>query len=331
MPPIAPIQNRCRRPGALAFAPVLPVTLIRATLIRATLFRATFFRATLIWATLIWATLIWASLFSASLVWAATDEASPPEGQESVQAALAAGRELAQQLYDRPRGEDASSRVVMLLQREGKPPRRRTLYNFARDRGDAERWTLLRFIEPEDVEDTGLLTLDFKGEESDQWLYLPALDRVRRISSERRGGRFVGSDFFYEDLRDREVDLDHHRLTGRENLGNIECLVLESIPVEADNSVYSKRVSWIHPELLLPLRVEFYQRGAEQPGKRLQAKQIRQVEGYWTIFESTMHDLKSGHQTTLLIEKIDYDQGLPDTLFTQMGLADANREKPYRP
>jgi Outer membrane lipoprotein-sorting protein len=241
------------------------------------------------------------------------------------------GEALAQEMYDRPRGDDASSRVVMLLQREGNDPRQRILYNYGKDKGHSERWTLLRFVEPQDIDGTGLLTLDFEGDSSDQWLYLPALDRVRRIASSRKGGRFVGSDFFYEDLRDREVAMDQHRLLGNSEVGGVQTLMLESTPVDPNNSVYTKRVSWVHPEMLLPLRVEFYQRGSDQPVKRLQASKIQKVQGYWTVFESTMQDLRSDHRTTLVIEAIQYDQGLPDEIFTQKGLADDSYEAPYRP
>jgi hypothetical protein len=241
------------------------------------------------------------------------------------------GGVLAQKMYDRPRGNDVSSRVVMLLQREGNDPRQRILYNYGKDNGHSERWTLLRFVEPQDIDGTGLLTLDYEGDSSDQWLYLPALDRVRRIGSSRKGGRFVGSDFFYEDLRDREVAMDQHRLLGNGEVGGVQTLILESTPVDQSNSVYTKRVSWVHPELLLPLRVEFYQRGSEEPVKRLQANKIQKVQGYWTVFESTMEDLKSGSRTALTIEAIQYDQGLPDEIFSRKGLADETYESPFRP
>jgi hypothetical protein len=241
------------------------------------------------------------------------------------------GTALAQKVYDRPSGQDASSKVTMLLESKGKEPRKRVMYSYSIDRGNSERWTLLRFIEPKDVEKTGLLTLDYKGNDSQQWLYLPALDRVRRISSSRKGGRFVGSDFNYEDLMDREVGMDEHRLLGKSKLGKVECYILESIPVDLDNSVYTKRVSWIHPKLLLPLKVDLYQKGRDKPTKRLQAKKIKKIQGYWTVFESTMYNLKTGHKTLLRTTDVQYDQGLPEELFSQRGLADDSREKSFRP
>ena len=238
---------------------------------------------------------------------------------------------LAQAVYDQAAGDDASSRIVMLLTRKGKKPRQRILYSYAKDKGHAERWTLMRFIKPNNVSKTGLLTKDYSGDESDQWLYLPALDRVRRISSSRKGGRFVGSDFQYEDLTDREVSMDNHRILGEDKVGSIKCTLLESIPVKKANSIYSKRISCIHPKIFVPLRIDYYEKKKKQPVKRLKAKKIKKIQGYWTIFDSTMYNLKTGHSTKLFTTDIKYDQGIPDSLFSQRGLSDDSREMPFRP
>ena len=241
------------------------------------------------------------------------------------------GDRLAQAVYDQSTSGDASSRVEMLLARKGKKPKQRILYSYAKDKGAAERWTLLRFIKPNNVEKTGLLTKDYTGDESDQWLYLPALDRVRRISSSRKGGRFVGSDFQYEDLTDREVNMDYHRILGKDKVSGIECSLLESIPVKKTNSIYSKRISCIHPKIFIPLRIDYYENNKTEPIKRLKARKIKKVQGYWTIFDSTMYNLKTGHSTKLATTHIKYDQGIPDTLFSQRGLSDDSREIPFRP
>ncbi|MEC8428388.1 MAG: outer membrane lipoprotein-sorting protein, partial [Pseudomonadota bacterium] len=151
-------------------------------------------------------------------------------------AAEDAATALAQAVYDRPSGDDSSARVLMLLKKKGKVKKKRLLYTYGVDKGNSERWTLMRFKKPADVDGTGLLTMDHIGDDSDQWLYLPALDKIRRISSKRKGGRFVGSDFFYEDLTDREVNMDHHKLIGKDKVGGAECTLLESTPVEKSNS-----------------------------------------------------------------------------------------------
>lgn len=242
-----------------------------------------------------------------------------------------AGAELAQRVYDRPAGDDAVSQVTMILSGKGVQTRKRRLALYRLDKGGGERWSLMRFFTPADVKDTGLLTMDYAGDESDQWLYLPALDRVRRISSSRRGGRFVGSDFFYEDLRDREPDMDTHRLLGKGKVGKITCEILESKPVDPDNSTYSKRVSWIHLKTLTPLRVDYYKKGRKKPVKRLLARRLKKIQGYWTVLQSTMYDLRTGHKTQLATSRIRFDQGISGSLFSRRGLADPSREKQYLP
>jgi len=242
-----------------------------------------------------------------------------------------AGIALATRVYNRPDGNDAASRVHMILSEKGHKPRYRKLYTYQLDKDNGESWTLLRFTEPADIKNTGLLTYNHPGKDNNQWIYLPALDRARRIAASRKGGRFVGSDLYYEDLQKREVDKDNHRILGNGKVGGIPTIVLESTPVDSDNSVYSKRVSWIHEKTLIPLRVDFYKAGSKKPVKRLKATRIKKIQGFWTVVDSTVTDLKSGHQTRLVTKAIVYDQSLPDSLFGRQALSDKSLEENYRP
>ena len=243
----------------------------------------------------------------------------------------AAGRQLAQAIYDNPTGRDFASRGVMLIEQKGRSPRKRTLFTYTLERAEAERWSLTRFTSPADIRGVGLLTKDYPGDQNDQWLYLPALDRVRRISSGRKGGRFVGSDLFFEDLRDREVSMDHHFLKGEGRVGKIKTKVLVSTPVDPDNSVYTKRVSWVHPKTLIALRVDLYQADSNKPVKRLSVKRLKRIQGFWTILDSVMEDLKSGSTTRIALTKVKYNQGIAERLFSSQSLADENAETAYRP
>jgi len=241
------------------------------------------------------------------------------------------GRVLAQAVYDRPDGKDSSSRASMILTEKGHAPRQRRMYLYRLEKSGGESLSLIRFTDPPDIKNTGLLTKNVPGEDSDQSLYLPALKRARRISSSRKGGRFVGSDYYYEDLRERAVSLDRHRYLGEQKLGRIMCKVLESIPVDPDNSAYSKRVSWIHPRTLIPLRVDYYVGGANAPIKRLNVYRIQKIQGYWTVTDTIVHDLETGHQTRLRVDKIVYDRGLSENLFSRQFLTDPAKEARYRP
>ena len=242
-----------------------------------------------------------------------------------------AGLQLAQRVYDRPDGKDATSVLTMTLTETGHAPRVRQLISYQLRRKPGEQAVLTRFTEPADIAGTGLLTLDHVRSETDQWIFLPALDRVRRISASRKGGRFVNSELYYEDLRDRKPTQDEHRIIGREVLNGVTCDILESTPTTADNSVYLKRVSWIDPNTLLPLRIDFYEKNLNEPSKRILVKKSGKVQGYWTVLDNVITELASGNQTRLTVSKILYDRRLPPQLFTTQALDDEGVEEEYRP
>jgi len=242
-----------------------------------------------------------------------------------------AGDALARRAFDRPDGKDAISQVSMALIEKGKPARMRQMVSYRLDKKAGEVATLIRFTSPADIDGTGLLTLDYPNKDSEQWIYLPALERVRRIASDRKAGRFVNSDYYYEDLRSRTVEKDEHRIIGRGKVGGVDCDVLESTPVEASNSVYLKRQTWLDSNTLLPMRIDFFEKDANKPSKRWWQLKREQVNGIWTIMDSTLVDLGSGHQTRLIVQKILYDRNLPESLFSTRTLEDKSAEEKYRP
>ncbi|NBC48505.1 MAG: outer membrane lipoprotein-sorting protein [Gammaproteobacteria bacterium] len=241
------------------------------------------------------------------------------------------GRALAQKVYERPDGDEVASHGSMVLSESGHEPRIRELYSFRREESDGEVSNLIRFTAPADIEGTGLLTIDHADGSTDQWIYLPALKRDRRIPSARRGGRFVGSDLFYEDLQDRKVEEDRHQWLRKESLEGVTTEVLESVPIDANSSVYGRRVSWIHPKTLIPMRVDLYRPGESVPFKRLRVYKVERIQGFWTVTDSVMKDLESGHQTRILNEKTVYDRRLPAHLFTNRALQDPSIDQRFRP
>ncbi len=238
---------------------------------------------------------------------------------------------LAQKVYDRPNGRDLVTSGRMVLTEKGRAPRIRELVTYRLDKPDGETANLIRFLDPEDIAGTGLLSIDKADGTTDQWLYLPALDRVRRISSDRKGGRFVGSDLYFEDLQERRPAEDRHRLLGKQTENGILCEVLESVPVDASNSVYRKRISWIDPATALPQRVDYFEKDPSNPSKRWLLRGKKRNQGYWTLTDSRVIDLASGHETRMVIDSALYDQKLPAKLFTSQALADESVESEYRP
>lgn len=239
--------------------------------------------------------------------------------------------DLAKKVFDRPNGRDLTTLGRMVLTEKGRAPRIRELVTYRLDRSGGETANLIRFLDPQDIAGTGLLSIDKADGSTDQWLYLPALDRVRRISSDRKGGRFVGSDLYFEDLQERKPTKDRHRLLGKQTENGILCDVLESVPLDADDSVYKKRISWIDPATAIPQRVDYFEHDLNRPSKRWLLRSKKRNRNYWTLTDSRMIDLDSGHETRMVVDAALYDQKLPAKLFTSQALADESLESEYRP
>ena len=239
--------------------------------------------------------------------------------------------DLAQKVYDRPNGRDLTTLGRMVLTEKGRAPRIREIVTYRFDKSGGETANLIRFLDPEDIAGTGLLSIDKADGNTDQWLYLPALDRVRRISSDRKGGRFVGSDLYFEDLQERKPSQDRHRLLGKQTENGILCDVLESVPRNADDSAYLKRIYWIDPATAILQRVDYFENDLAKPSKRWLLRGKKRNQGYWTLTDSRIIDLSSGHETRMVVDVALYDQKLPAKLFTSQALADESLESEYRP
>lgn len=244
------------------------------------------------------------------------------------------GLELANKVHYRPRPNDQVSLSVMTLSGTG-VERTRELFQYRKDgarRGDTA--TLIRFVAPRDIAGTGLLTNDFAGsDDSDQLVYLPAAGRERRISSDRKGGRFLGSDFYFEDLRDRDPRKDTHHILGQTELAGRKMWLLESIPLDPENSVYSKRIGWIDPVTYTPMRLDYYERGQDTPVKRWSVGKVEQLGKFWVITDRAMTDLRAGTSTRLQDIRTLTDQSIDAGIFTRKTLVDRTQllEKKWQP
>jgi hypothetical protein len=153
------------------------------------------------------------------------------------------GREIINKAYNLPTGEDQTSNLTMTLINKGGSERVRKIKQFTKDFGDVEK-SIMFFTAPADVKNTSFMnwTYDDPDKSDDQWIYLPALKKVKRISSDSKSDYFMGSDFTYDDLGDRKLDDDTHTLLREETIDGIDYYVVESIPKDEDY-MYSKTVT----------------------------------------------------------------------------------------
>ncbi len=237
---------------------------------------------------------------------------------------------LAEAVHGRPVGRDVTTTSRMELSERGRAPRVRRMVTYRLDRGRGESAYLARFLDPKDIAGVGLLSLTRADGSTEQSLFLPELDRVRKVSGDRKGGRFVGSDLYFEDLQERKPQRDRHRIVGRETLLGTECELLESTPIDADDSVYVKRLNWIDRSTAMALRIDYFERDPQAPSKRWLALDRQRIQGFWTVTASAMADLAQGSETRLIVESARYDRKLPDRLFTPRALADERYESEFR-
>jgi len=226
------------------------------------------------------------------------------------------GRDIILMVQERPDGENRRSVMTMQLINHRGAVRERTLLSYSMDIGKDSK-SIMFFQAPADVRGTGFLSwqYDDPSREDDRWLYLPAMKKVRRISgSSAKKENFMGSDFTYDDMGGRSVDEDDHRLLREEPAKNQPCWVVESTPREEDSN-YSRKVTWIRKDALVPVKVEFYDRmGSLQ--KTLTPSEITRDGAFWTTGRLDMANHQRDHTTIITIDQMEYDLELNESMFT---------------
>jgi outer membrane lipoprotein-sorting protein len=170
------------------------------------------------------------------------------------------------------------------------------------------------FLEPSDVRRTTFMVWKDPEKDDSRWIYVPAVDLVKRISANDKGSSFVGSDFSYEDVSGRHWSDDDHTLLGTEDLDGESCYKIESVPKSEDS--FSKKVTWISVERLMPLKEEYYDRKGELE-RVFTADEITEVGGFATITKRSMKNVDKEHSTTVVFSDVEYDTGIEDSLFTE--------------
>ena len=208
---------------------------------------------------------------------------------------------------------------MILKNRAGKESRRKISFRQLEVDGDGDK-SLSLFTEPKDVAGTAMLTFAHGLEPDDQWLYLPAIKRVKRISSKNKSGPFMGSEFAFEDLGSQEVDKFSYTLLREEACGEgYECYVIERIP-QYENSGYKRQISWIDKEHYRSIKVEYYDR-KDSLLKTLDFIGYNEYSGgYWRADRYEMQNHQTGKSTTLLWTNYDFERELSDKDFNHKAL-----------
>ena len=176
--------------------------------------------------------------------------------------------------------------------------------------------SLVLFSTPRDIQGTALLSHAKILDPDDQWLYLPALKRVKRISSTNKSGPFVGSEFAFEDFTAIELNKFDYRYLRDEACGELQCEVVERIP-RYENSGYTKQISWIDTTNYQIRKIEFYNRRGDLL-KVLELDDYRKYgDGYWRAHRLIMTNLQTNKSTDLLYGSYNFGTGLTDKDFVK--------------
>lgn len=241
-----------------------------------------------------------------------------PGAAAAVENAVAKGLSIAQEMDRRDAGfGDTTAELKMILRnRAGQASTReltlRTLEIVGAKDGDK---TLIIFRRPGDIEGTALLSFTHITAPDDQWLYLPALKRVKRISSNNKSGPFVGSEFAYEDMLSQEVEKYSYRRLRDEACGALQCFTVERVPVY-ENSGYTRQIIWIDQKHYRAMRIDYYDRKGDRL-KTLDYKGYRRyLDHYWRADELFMKNHQTGKTTTLIFSTYKFQTGLRERDFT---------------
>lgn len=250
-------------------------------------------------------------VFSVSQVRAQSEQSPEEKGLEIAEEA---------ERRDRGFGDSATEITMRLTSTDGRVRERRlswqTLESAAADEGDK---SITIFHEPRDIAGTAFLSFTHIDQPDDQWLYLPALKRVKRIASANQSSSFMGSEFAYEDLLSDEVEKFDYRWLRDEPCGELVCFVLERRP-RYEDSGYSKQVIWIDQAEYRTFKTEYYDlRDRHEKTLTLDAHRLY-LDRFWRAHELRMENHLTEKLTLLLFENYEFQTGLTDQAFDPSAL-----------
>lgn len=236
-------------------------------------------------------------------------------------------RQIMDKVDARDDGDNRISEMQMVLIDKNGDKRVRKIKTFDKDliiaNGDEDQRRIMFFLSPADVKDTGFLTYDYADSEKDddQWLFLPALKKTKRIASTDKSGSFMGSDFNYSDMTRRNLDAWTFKILKEAEVRGAKTWVIEALPKtrdEASETGYKKSVMFVRQDNFVAVRgVHWTDTGNKL--KYLDVTGLELIDGIWTTTAMSMTTKKNKvteHKTELSFSNVRYNQDLADSFFT---------------
>ena len=254
-------------------------------------------------------------IFLAILAWTVE-----PSAGQAADSAEETGLKIATEARERQKGfgNFTASLTMILRNKRGQESTRELRLKVIEVEGDGDR-TMFVFDRPRDVKGTAFLVHAHKDEPDEQWLYLPALKRVKRISSSNQSGSFMGSEFSYEDLGTTEIEKFTHRFLRDEPCGDLECTVLERIPLSR-KSGYSRQLVWLDRDELRTIQIQFFDRREEHLKTMVVEDYNQYLDRFWRASNITMTNHLTGKSTVLQWSDYEFGTDLDVGDFTKTAL-----------
>jgi len=230
------------------------------------------------------------------------------------------GLEISLESKNRDLGwQDSTADMLMLLRnKQGQESIREIKMKSLEVKNDGDK-SLTIFNKPRDVKGTAFLSFSHPVDADDQWLFLPALKRVKRISSRNKSGPFMGSEFAFEDLSSFEVEKYSYKYIGVEELNGVTNFKVEQYPVD-ENSGYTRRIVWIDTKEYLVHKIDFYDR-KDSLLKTLTFTGYKQyLSKHWRADNQEMINHQNGKSTELKWSNYAFKTGLKDSDFNRNSL-----------
>lgn len=215
-------------------------------------------------------------------------------------------------------GDSRAELQMILRNREGQSAQRKMRMSLLEVTGDGDK-SLVVFDWPKDIDGTAVLTHSHKKGDDDQWLFLPALKRVKRISGANKSGSFVGSEFAYEDLSSQEVEKYRHVYLRDEPCGPLKCFVVERFPVDPDSG-YTRQIVWLDQAEYRVHKIEYYDRKKSKLKTLTFTDYRKYLDKFWRAHKLAMVNHQTGKSTELIWSQYSFRNGLEDRDFSQSAL-----------
>lgn len=237
------------------------------------------------------------------------------------------GAEIMKRVDDQSEPKTTHALIQMILTDQNGEKNERVIEQWSAKDSNGDNHSVMVFHSPASVKNTRFLTKENQGRDDDQWIFLPSLNRVRRIASGEGDSSFMGTEFTYQDLGSREYDDYTYKYLRRENVQGYDCYVVETRPKPGVDSSYHHTIGWVTVDesINTSVKMEIYESETELL-KVMTVEDLSQVDGYWIPRSLTMKNMQNNRSTTLVQQRLELDKPVNTKRFSQRFLETGRTE-----